>query len=118
MTRSPRTPGSFATKTRSEPLGELHDRRVPARRIFVLLVHRIHVDRHLVADALDAEPIHAPRRPTADELTIRLILRMVLRALEPVVGVVPAQRGVLVRTGEIERVNGVLPAHENHLLVV
>ena len=105
------------SRLRSAESGELDDRSAPASRIVVLLVHRIHVDDDLFAIASDAEAIHAPGRTAGDELTVGLILRVMLRALEPMIGVVPSQCGMLVRAGQVERVDRILPAHEDHLLI-
>src|SRR4051794_33453303 len=64
---------------------------------------------------MDREPVYASRRAAGDERAVRLILRVMFRTLETMVGVIPPQSRALMRAGEIEGVDGVLPPHEDDL---
>ena len=71
-----------------------------------------------IAGASHGESIHPPGGTTRNEAAVRPILRVVLRALELAGPLIPSKRSPLVRTGEIERVDGALPAHQNDFLLV
>jgi len=73
-------------------------------------------DQHVVFQA-HAEPIHVARGPPVDKRTGRLIARFVLRTLEAPVFREPFQRRVFVRAREIERVQMLLVADRDHLVL-
>ncbi len=64
---------------------------------------------------LIGEAVHVAGGPAGDERPVRPVLGLVARALEAPVPLLPAQRRVLVRAGEVERVGVLLEAHEDHL---
>src|SRR3569833_512136 len=91
---------------RSGCLAELHDSRRPFRRILVGLVELVEVDLHARSVSRDGKAILVARRAAAvlDVVAVRLEARVMLRARELLLLLVPAQRGVLVRAREVERV--------------
>src|SRR5580765_653863 len=92
-------------------------RGVPGGPLGVRLDDVGKVDVEIVAFAADGEAVHVPRRAARHEGAVGLVLRLVLRALEPVVLRQPLQRGVLVRTRQVERVDMTLRPHDDDLLL-
>src|SRR5688500_1293864 len=96
--------------------GQRHDGLLPLREVGVFLVELVHVDGDRGADEPHGVAVHAAGRATLDERAVGAVLRLVLRALEAIVPGIPAQRGVLVRTGEREGVYRLAAAREDHLV--
>src|SRR5438067_2072206 len=84
----------------------VHHRGFPAARIAILLERSARIDHQLTAGVLrDCEAIHAACGASPHEHASRLVLGVVLRAAEVFVAIVPSESRVLVRAGEIERVD-------------
>src|SRR5829696_7556951 len=96
--------------------GQHDDGVLPLRQVAVFLIELVDVDGDGVADQPHGVAVHATRRASFDERTVRAILRLVLWALEAVVAPVPPERRVLVRTGEREREHRLAGACEDHLV--
>src|SRR5579859_7885449 len=103
-TASASAAGTTAMTSSSSDRGrsDLQHRRGPAGRVLVLLVHRVHIHHHVVARPGDREPVHPAGGAPGHEGAVRLVLRVVLGALELGVARVPPERGVLVRAGKVE----------------
>src|SRR5207237_4962076 len=92
-------------------------RRGPFLLVGLLLEDLVDVDREAVRVASDRVAVHTARGPPLDEGSVGTILRVVLRTLELLVVLLPAQGRVLMRTGEGERIDRALPANENDFVL-
>lgn len=95
---------------------KLNRRGRPGRRVSVLGPQPAQVDYDKIALPVKRESVHASRRPAANEVPIRMIPGVVLRALEPSLIALPSQCGVLVRAGQRESVEHVSPPHDNYII--
>src|SRR4051812_41784928 len=97
---------------------DLDERSIPRRFVGLGFVELVEIDVNAIGVLDDGEPAHVARGPAAvgNIRPIGLKARMVLGALEFVITLVPLQRGVLVRAGEIECVEHALPPDENHVV--
>ena len=85
--------------------------------IHVIMVQLIEIDHHGLTLAPYRIAVHASCRPTGNEYSVRLVLRMVFGTLEPAFFFQPAKRGVLVRTGEGEGKKVRLVTNQDNLVV-
>ena len=99
------------------PGRERHDGGGPVRRILILLEHLVEVDDEVVPGPLNGETVHPACGAPFDEDPVRLVLRVVLGALEAVIRLIPPQCRVLMRAGQVEGLRLPLPAHEDHLVL-
>jgi hypothetical protein len=87
----------------------------PGRWIFVGLNPSMQVDHHGVAVAADYVTVHVPRRPSGGVDAVRLVLRVVLGALEAVIPGHPFHRVVLMGAREGEDEHLALEARDDQL---
>src|SRR5260221_1676927 len=88
------------------------------REIEVFLIQGVDVHGDVRPRELHRVTIHAACCAPFDEGAVRTIPRLVLRALEAIVPAFPAQRRVLMRARQGERVHRLTHTRENHLVVL
>ncbi len=95
---------SRTTTDGSETQQGRNHRGGPALRVHVRFDDMREIDQQRVRLLADGQSVHIARRAARHERPVRLVLRVMFRALEAHVPGQPLQCGVLVRAGQVERV--------------